>query len=339
MSKKHDAIFDDVLSGLGSSSKPKVQKDADASRFLKRSTGLSNRVAGETEEKTLRWIDPSEAIMWDRHNRDYALLNEDNCRDLIDGIKSQGRQEFPAIVRKREGQGAAYEVVCGARRHFAITWLRQNNYPQFKYLVDVRDLSDEEAFRLADIENRDRADISDYERAVDYAEAIALYYGSKQKAMAERLEVTEAWLSRYLNLAKLAPEIVTAFFQKTDIKESHARTLKPLTLRPADRAVVLAEAAVIGQEQEAARRGETAPLEAAKVVARLRLSLRPSKPRQASVAKTYQRGDEDKGISFSKKGRKMVLEIPEDISRASLSSAFQSFIDDHFPAKLPIGKK
>ena len=34
-------------------------------------------------------------------------------------------------------------------------------------------MSDEEAFRLADIENREREDISDYERAIDYGDAIA----------------------------------------------------------------------------------------------------------------------------------------------------------------------
>ena len=40
--------------------------------------------------------------------------------------------------------------------HWAITWLRANNYPDFRYLIEVRDLTDEQAFRLSDIENRDR---------------------------------------------------------------------------------------------------------------------------------------------------------------------------------------
>jgi hypothetical protein len=60
-----------------------------------------------------------------------------------------------------------YEVICGARRHWTVAWLRANNYRQFRFLVEVRELSDEEAFRLSDIENRDREDISDYERAID----------------------------------------------------------------------------------------------------------------------------------------------------------------------------
>lgn len=106
-------------------------------------------------------------------------------------------------MRARAGDGPRFEVICGARRHFAVSWLRANNYPQFRYLVEERALTDEEAFRLADIENRDREDLSDYERAVDYAQALERYYGGRQKTMATRLEVSEAWLSRYLQLAKL----------------------------------------------------------------------------------------------------------------------------------------
>jgi hypothetical protein len=41
--------------------------------------------------------------MWAGHNRDYALLNEERCSDLIESIKAQGRQEIPAIVRRLSG--------------------------------------------------------------------------------------------------------------------------------------------------------------------------------------------------------------------------------------------
>lgn len=339
MSKKHDAVFDDVLSGLPDARAPLETKSIGAGRFLKRSTTIGDRMAGETEEKTLRWIDPSEAQMWERHNRDYALLNEDNCRDLIDGIRSQGRQEFPAIVRKTTGQGGpAYEVICGARRHFAISWLRANNYTQFKYLVDVRDLTDEEAFRLSDIENRDRADISDYERAVDYSNAIRLYYGGKQKAMAERLEVTEAWLSRYLNLSKLPAEVVAAFYQKTDIKELHARTLKPLLLKPSDKAKVLEAARGLADTQAAARSNQGAPVDAPAVVARLKSALDAPKTKRKPTGTVYMGAGRSRGVTFTRKGRKMVLEFPEDLSRAALGDAFSDFINEHFPKKLPIGK-
>ena len=206
MSKRHDAIFDDVLKDLPAP----ATSDRGGARFLKRTNALSE--TGEREEKVLRWVDPASCMMWSRHNRAYDLLTEENCRELIDSLRSQGQQEFPAIVRRLPvGQGAEYEVICGARRHFAISWLRANNYPQFRYLIEVRDLTDEEAFRLADIENRDRADLSDYERARDYLQALGAYYGGKQKTMAARLEVSEAWLSRYLHLTRLPKAIVNVW--------------------------------------------------------------------------------------------------------------------------------
>ncbi|WP_306753125.1 ParB/RepB/Spo0J family partition protein [Paracoccus actinidiae] len=249
MSKRHNAIFDDVLKDMPAP----ATSDRGGARFLKRTNALSE--TGEREEKVLRWVDPASCMMWSRHNRAYDLLTEENCRELIDSLRSQGQQEFPAIVRRlpvgqgpeyevicgarrheencRElidslrsqgqqefpaivrrlpvGQGPEYEVICGARRHFAISWLRANNYPQFRYLIEVRDLTDEEAFRLADIENRDRADLSDYERARDYLQALGAYYGGKQKTMAARLEVSEAWLSRYLHLARLPKAIVNVW--------------------------------------------------------------------------------------------------------------------------------
>ena len=77
--------------------------------------------------------------MWSGHNRDYALLTEERCADLIESIKAQGRQEIPAIVRRLSGDdGYDFEVICGARRHWSISWLRTHNYPDFKFLVDVR---------------------------------------------------------------------------------------------------------------------------------------------------------------------------------------------------------
>ena len=55
------------------------------------------------------------------------------------------------------------------------------------YTVEIRELTDEEAFRLSDIENRAREDISDFERARDYLRALDAYYGGKQQEMAERI--------------------------------------------------------------------------------------------------------------------------------------------------------
>ncbi|MBY5935663.1 ParB/RepB/Spo0J family partition protein [Tateyamaria omphalii] len=327
MTRKYDAIFDDVLSDL--EAVPDASDRAGA-RFLKRTTAISDRLAGEVEEKTLRWVDPARCRMWERHNRDYALLTEDNCRDLIDGIRSQGQQEFPAIVRPVDDEDYDFEVICGARRHFAVSWLRNNNYTQFKYLVEARQLSDEEAFRLADIENRDREDISDYERALDYADAVARYYGGKQKAMAERLEVSQPWLSRYLQLAKLPQAIVDAFPNIREIRERNARELKPLLSQPDTSRAVLEEAGAIRREQERARAGRGSFVDAANVMRRLTRAGKPVQPKPETEGKVYRRSTHDKGIAVVQKGRKVRIEFEAGMTKAQLKGAFDAYLNAEF---------
>ena len=318
MTRKHAALMDDVLSDLDAD--PTTRAAKDSARFLKRSTGLAERLSGEREEKTLQWVDPAECRMWERHNRDYALLNEENCRDLIDGLKSQGRQEFPAIVRRLEGEEHAYEVICGARRHFAVSWLRAHNFTNFKYLIEVRDLTDEEAFRLADIENRDRVDISDYERAIDYADAIELYYGGKQKMMAERLEVSTPWLSRYLQMAKLPNEIVKAFATIHDIKERHARDLKPMLDDKGAALVLRSRAMEIGVHQNKARMGQAAFLDGAAVMRELKKAVKDMKGKKPDTSATYG------AITARVRGSKTVVEFDKDLSTAELRADFERFI-------------
>ena len=136
-------------------------------------------------------------------------------------------------------------LICGARRHWTVSWLRAHNYTDFPFLVEVRELTDEEAFRISDLENCTREELSDVERARDYLKALGRHYGGSQKDMASRLNVSEAWLSRYLDLARLPAQLVAAFDDARDLKIKHITQRKPL-LRPDDRERrVLAEAAAI----------------------------------------------------------------------------------------------
>lgn len=332
MTKKHDEIFDAVLSGIGPETRVE-KKDRSAGRFLKRGNAIGEKLGGDVDEKTLIWVDPARCRMWDRHNRDYALLTPENCADLIDGIQQQGRQEFPAIVRRVTGEeGVDYEVICGARRHFAVSWLRTNNFPQFKYLVEPRDLSDEEAFRLADVENRDRSDISDYERACDYAQAIKLYYGGKQKTMAQRLQVSEGWLSRYLYLAKLPAEIVAAFPSPNDVKELHARGLKPLLANPKTRSVLIDRAEWLAEMRIASGYQEGEPWsEAAAVIADLkRAGQGGATKRKPSKKPThiYKAPKSEFGVTRTDKGRSIVLEFSKDMPYEELQAMMQKFLLD-----------
>ena len=229
----------------------------------------------------LRKVDPAECRMWQYHNRQYAHLTPDNCKDLIDSIIAQGRQELPAIVRPvHDGSVYRYEVISGARRHWAISWLRANNYPDKEFLIEIRDLTDEEAFRVSDLENRNRQDLSDYERALDYLGARQRYYPT-QIDMARRLNVDPGWLSRYLALAELPDEIVAAYATPHDLKVRHLTDLTPLLARGPLRTAVLSAARQLATRQAAARDTGQPTVGGAEVVRLLKAAATPpvTKPR------------------------------------------------------------
>lgn len=191
--------------------------------LLGRESALARVASGDVRQVTQLRLDPARVRIWKGNARIQARLNEENVRDLIDTIIAEGGQKVPAIVRRVNDDAAYdYEVIAGTRRHFAISWLRTNSYPDMTFLAQVADLDDEAAFRLADIENRARKDVSEIERARNYASALEQHYGGKQRRMAERLKLSEGWLSKMLKVATL-PDIVLAAF--ADLGE--------LTLNPA----------------------------------------------------------------------------------------------------------
>lgn len=215
-----------------------------------RESRLTALAAGGLVTRAQELVDPARCRIWEGHNRDAAGLDATSCADLVDSLRAQGRQEIPAIVRRVSGDAAhEFEVVCGARRHWSVSFLRANGLPDLRFLIEPRELTDEEAFRVADLENRSRRDLSDYERAVDYARAIERYYEGSQQRMVERLDVTKSWLSRYLELARMPAEVLAAYGTPRVIGISHAGRLGPLLRSPRTREGLLEEAEVLAAEQ------------------------------------------------------------------------------------------
>lgn len=217
------------LMTTGSEAAVEVRRPPRSGFLGSRDNRLSALASGGLITRVHEAVDPAVCRVWDGHNRDYASLNETVCADLISSLRAQGRQEIPAIVRRVINDPTCqFEVICGARRLWSVTWLRAHDYPDFKFVVEPRELTDEEAFRVADLENRSRKDLSDYERAVDYARAVDRYYDGNQQRMATRLEVTKSWLSRYLELARLPSQILDCFASPHVIGISHAAAIAPL---------------------------------------------------------------------------------------------------------------
>ncbi len=204
--------------------------------YVARRMDIQNKMGSGKREKRLTYrINPATCMIREDHDRNYNNLNEENCRELIDGIKMHG-QETPAIVRQLDNnERFQYELVCGARRHWVAYYLKTD------FIVEVRDLSDEEVFIISDEENRNRQDITDYERAIKYKKALGGLYQS-QVQMGERMGVSKDWLSRYLDLASMNQDIVKAYSDLSEIKVRHARELKPLMKEAAQAKLILTAA-------------------------------------------------------------------------------------------------
>lgn len=304
--------------------------------------GRTNRLAelasGSVVSRAQELVDPARCRIWAEHNRNYSLLSEERCADLIESLKAQGKQEVAAIVRRVRGDpDIDFEVICGARRHWSVSWLRAHTYPDFRYLVEVRELTDEEAFRLSDLENRAREDLTDIERATDYLGALERHYGGRQKTMAQRLNVTESWLSRYLDLARLPQELVAAFASPGDLKIKHITQLKPLLKPDARRDRVFAAAGAL-----AAERAPNAPVLPAVVIRQLTeaADAEPPAPKKSGSPKRSGSGTETLHSAdgrpllriegHGRKGLSLTLFTKGGGRREEAETALRALLDQHW---------
>lgn len=216
-----------------------------------RSQTLARIATGKSVADRTEWVDPAKCRPWRMHNRDLDHLTEESCRDLIDSFLSAKKQRIPAIVRRlKDDPEFEYEIIAGVRRWWTVKWLRAHHHPEFDYLVTIQSVTDEEAFRVSDVENRSRKDISDWERAKEYTVALAEFYESSQSQMAQHLNLSKSWLSRLLDVARLPDEVVSAFSDTHDITVRVARDIKPLTGDAKALAKMREEAERIAEERE-----------------------------------------------------------------------------------------
>jgi len=236
--------------------------------LLARESAIARVASGEVRQVTQLLLDPARVRVWSGNARSYQHLSEESCRDLIDSIIAEGGQKVPAIVRRIEGDpNHDYEVIVGTRRHWVVSWLRANSYPEMQFVTQVAALDDEAAFRLADIENRARKDVSDLERARNYADALKTHYGNHMTRMAERLRVSKGWLSKMLKVASIPDSVIAAFASPADVQLKPGYALAQ-ALDQHEKAIVQA-AKVVARKQAASRDSGAPLLPAADVLKRL----------------------------------------------------------------------
>lgn len=215
------------------------------------------------------YLSPAECSIWEGNARNYEQLSQATCQELIDAIQTEGGNRVPVVVRPHSGgEGSPpYELIVGTRRHWSVAWLNANGHPKLRLLAIVEEIDDEGAFRLADVENRARTDISAVERGRNYRTAIDRYYGGVQSRMAERLRISPGHLSQLLSIASLPDEVIAAFASDSAITIANIRpVLQAVKVRASD---VVASALKIAGEQQERRAAGLEPLDAQAVIQRL----------------------------------------------------------------------
>ncbi|WP_404478940.1 ParB/RepB/Spo0J family partition protein [Novosphingobium sp. BL-52-GroH] len=328
------SIASEVVEAFGSGEAPTLPT---GDVLVSRGKALS-KLGADVQYEQYEWVDPALCKPSRQNARRYDDLTYEDCEELIQSIRSEGRQRMPAIVRRTDDSAVPYEIVAGSRRHFAITWLRANNYPDFKYLIDVQPLDDEAAFRLSDLENRARADVSDIERARSYQMALHAHYKGDASAMAERLGVGRATIYRYMSLADLDDTYINAFGDAKVVTVSHPRAITSIVKgggQVAER--VRAEAVRLADVQRERLKEKVSLIPPAEVIASFRQAAKP--PRPLVIENTsFTIGGADGGeiLTYTrpskKKGMSITLSAKLSADRSEVEAAFQHLLDELFGA-------
>jgi ParB family transcriptional regulator, chromosome partitioning protein len=164
-------------------------------------------------------VSPFRCRMWEFHDRQEAYLTEQTCRSEIESFEKHG-QLVPALGRPVVGDSDYdVELICGARRLFVA---RHINKPLH---VELRELTDLEAIVAMDMENRQRSDLTPYERGMSYARWLRVGHFAAQEDLARALGLSSSQVSRLVKLARLPAVVVAAFDSPADIREAWALNL------------------------------------------------------------------------------------------------------------------
>lgn len=303
-----------------------VPSPATRPNFTNKRLEAFGEAARIVKRPTIR-LKPAECSIWPGNARDYSLLDEHRLRSLIDSILAEGGNRVPTVVRRTPNGPLPYELVTGTRRHWAISWLNANHYPDIDLIAIIEDLDDEAAFRLADIENREREDISDLERGANYKAAVEAYYGGVQLRMAERLKISKSQLSRYIALTEIPPFIVSAFHSPMDLQAKYAEKLLPLLRDRSFRETIENAADQIASEQSFRRSGDEQPIAGPEVLGRLLKSVESTRGRAQKATISCGLGREIGTVEKDQRRALTVTLVPSDLTTDAILEALRPIIE------------
>ena len=141
-------------------------------------------------------------------------FDETELEELADSIKQNGILQ-PLLVRKK---GPGFEIVAGERRYQAAKKAGLKEVP-----VIIRDISDEEVFKLALIENLQRSNLSPIEEARGYQELIKKD-GLTQEQLSKIISKSRSAITNTLRLLDL-PKEIQEYMASGQLSAGHARAI------------------------------------------------------------------------------------------------------------------
>jgi ParB family chromosome partitioning protein len=161
-------------------------------------------------------VDPFRCRVCTLNARMAEHITEASCKPEIESFARHG-QLFPVIGRRLQNDpDFDVEVICGARRLFVARHLK------IPLLVDLRELTNQQAVIAIDAENSLRKRNSPYERSLWIATLMRQNVYRSQDEVARELGIPPNQITRLLTFAGLPILILDAFSSPHDILESWA---------------------------------------------------------------------------------------------------------------------
>lgn len=185
-------------------------------------------------------VDPHELTLcrWNPRSREGAA--DSDLEELTDSIRRNG-QLMPAIVmRCADGR---LELIAGSRRCAVAIKLG------LKLRVEIRtNLSAANAFSIAQAENEGRENVSLWERASIYTEALKEGLFDNDLDLAQTIGVDKSTVSRTMSLARAPTEILDLFADKREITSRQWWAFAPFLNKPTELDRILDRAALLASK-------------------------------------------------------------------------------------------
>jgi ParB family chromosome partitioning protein len=237
--KKRRGVFADLARDLDQTNTPGEKKETEREQaHVRTARNMMNRKFYDLDRKhvTVLAVDAKRIRIAKKHDRMVDLITEESVHDLKNSIQQEGQLE-PVLVREvHDDPEHDYEIIAGARRWWIARYIKK------PLRVVVKNVGDEEAFRLNEASNR-YENVSPFERAQRLVLALDEFYDGSQKRLAEAIGRTEAYVSQICTLADLPAQVVKLCEDPREITIRNARQLRAAMKGKRAREAVMAEAA------------------------------------------------------------------------------------------------